>query len=259
MSSHRDLVVVTVLLDARTEGCLPPPALQVQEPEEEDAVYLRRQQAAVDEINKRGLTLFHASVQVRKASAPHACSAVLAVNTQRCRWGGKGSTTCSQTGGCQSACRSVRPDLCHWTRAQAADHDVPVAICRRCWRWGCCSCGRGSRGLWAHWALWPPRSTATCAALLTLCTWLCRRLQLPAAAAAAAAAARRLPVGLLQCDSPHDHTNSMLHGAAQAVPAAAKACEAGGGQLRQGGRAAAQGREPRQAAARIAAAQDCRR
>jgi hypothetical protein len=39
------------------------PAILVQEPEEEDAVYLRRQQAAVDEINKRGLTLFHASVQ----------------------------------------------------------------------------------------------------------------------------------------------------------------------------------------------------
>lgn len=43
-------------------SCLDP---QVQEPEEEDAVYLRRQQAAVDEINKRGLVLFHASIQVR--------------------------------------------------------------------------------------------------------------------------------------------------------------------------------------------------
>jgi hypothetical protein len=48
--------------------------LQVQEPEEEDAVYLRRQQAAVDEINKRGLTLFHASVQARLTAPPHAGS-----------------------------------------------------------------------------------------------------------------------------------------------------------------------------------------
>lgn len=33
-------------------------------------MYLRRQQAAVNEINKRGLTLFHASVQVRPGSKP---------------------------------------------------------------------------------------------------------------------------------------------------------------------------------------------
>ena len=37
--------------------------MQVQEPEEEDAKYLARQQVAVDEINKRGLVLFHATVQ----------------------------------------------------------------------------------------------------------------------------------------------------------------------------------------------------
>ena len=60
--------------------------LQVQEPEEEDAVYLRRQQAAVDEINKRGLTLFHASVQVRFTAAQHACSTVLAATVPCCQW-----------------------------------------------------------------------------------------------------------------------------------------------------------------------------
>ena len=57
------LMLLVVSIGAPLSVC--PLALQVQEPEEEDAVYLRRQQAAVDEINKRGLTLFHASVQVR--------------------------------------------------------------------------------------------------------------------------------------------------------------------------------------------------
>ena len=60
--------------------------LQVHEPEEEDAVYLRRQQAAVDEINKRALTLFHASVQVRFTAAQHACSTVLAATVPCCQW-----------------------------------------------------------------------------------------------------------------------------------------------------------------------------
>jgi hypothetical protein len=44
------------------------PAILVQEPEEEDAVYLKRQQAAVDEINKRGLVLAHALIQALLAA-----------------------------------------------------------------------------------------------------------------------------------------------------------------------------------------------
>mmetsp|Transcript_19244 Transcript_19244/g.58089 ORF Transcript_19244/g.58089 Transcript_19244/m.58089 type:complete len:262 (-) Transcript_19244:773-1558(-) len=39
------------------------PAIIVQEQGEDDGKYMARQQAAVDEINKRGLVLFHASIQ----------------------------------------------------------------------------------------------------------------------------------------------------------------------------------------------------
>lgn len=42
----------------------------MQEPEEEDAVYLKRQQQAVDEINKRGLVLAHALIQVLCPHSP---------------------------------------------------------------------------------------------------------------------------------------------------------------------------------------------
>ncbi len=38
-----------------------------------------------------------------------------------------------------------------------------LTLRRRCWQWGCCSCGRGSRALSASWAPSPPPSTATCA------------------------------------------------------------------------------------------------
>lgn len=42
----------------------------MQEQGEDDSKYVARQQAAVDEINKRGLVLFHATVQVHPQPLP---------------------------------------------------------------------------------------------------------------------------------------------------------------------------------------------